>query len=61
MNATGPPGISVVTRMKLQNTNGKQITTLAGIRRKLFIRKAGQFLGRSKNHTFFQECHIRRF
>ena len=41
MNATGPPGISVVTRMKLQNTNGKQITTLAGIRRKLFIKKAG--------------------
>ena len=36
----------VVIKMKLQNTVGKQITTFAGIRRKLLIRKAGYFLGR---------------
>ena len=35
------PGIAIVKGMKLQNTVGKQITTLAGIRRKLLIRKAG--------------------
>ena len=34
-------GIVIVIRVKLQNTVGKQITTLAGIRRKLLIWKAG--------------------
>ena len=34
-------GITIVKRMKLQNTVEKQITTLAGIRRKLLIGKAG--------------------
>ena len=33
--------IAIVIRMKSQNTVGKQITTLAGIRRKLLIGKAG--------------------
>ena len=37
-------GIAIVIRMKLKNTVGKQITTLAGIRRKLLIGKADQFL-----------------
>ena len=32
---------------ELQNTVGKQITTLGGIRRKLLIGKAGEFLERS--------------
>ena len=34
-------GIATVITMKLQNTAGKQITTLAEIRKKLLIRKAG--------------------
>ena len=34
-------------RKKLQKTVGKQITTLARIRRKILIGKAGQFLERS--------------
>ena len=34
-------GIAIVIRMKLLNTVGKQITTLAGIRRRLLIGKAG--------------------
>ena len=34
-------GIANMIRMKLQNTVGKQITTLAGIRRKLLIGNAG--------------------
>ena len=34
-------GIAIVIRMKLQNTVGKQITTLAGIRRELLTGKAG--------------------
>ena len=34
-------GIAVVKRMKLQKTVGKQIATLAGIRRKLLTGKSG--------------------
>ena len=34
-------GIAFVIRMKLQNTVRKQITTLARIRKKLLIGKAG--------------------
>ena len=34
-------GIATVLRIKLQNTVGKQITILAGIRKKLLIGKAG--------------------
>ena len=34
-------GIVIVIRLKLLNTVGKQITTLAGTRRKLLIRKTG--------------------
>ena len=34
-------GIATLIRMKLQNTVGKQITTLTGMRRKLLIGKAG--------------------
>ena len=48
MNTKDLPGFVTVIRMKLQNTVGNQITTLAGIRRNLLIGKAGQFLGRSK-------------
>ena len=33
-------GIAIVIRMKLQNTVGRQITTLVEIRRKLLIGKA---------------------
>ena len=36
--------IVIVKRMKLQNTVGKQIASLAVIRRQLLIRKAGKFL-----------------
>ena len=35
-----PSRIEIVKRMKLQNTVWKQITTLAGIRKKLLIGKA---------------------
>ena len=48
MNTKDLSGIAIVIRMKLLNTAGKQITTLSGIKRKLLIGKAGQFLGRSK-------------
>ena len=41
MNAKDRLGIAIAKRMKLQNTVGKQITTLGGIRRKLLIGKAG--------------------
>ena len=41
LNTKHLSGIIIVIRMKLQNTAGKQITTLAGIRRKLLIGKAG--------------------
>ena len=34
-------GVAILKIMKLQNTVRKQITTLAGIRRKLLIEKAG--------------------
>ena len=48
MNAEDLSGIAIVIIMKLLNTAGKQITALTGIRRKLLIGKADQFLGRSK-------------
>ena len=41
MNTKDLSGIAIVIRVKLQNTVGKQITTLGGIRRKLLIGKAG--------------------
>ena len=41
MNTKDLSGIAIVTRKKLQNTVGKQITTLAGMGRKLSIGKAG--------------------
>ena len=41
INTRDMPGIAIVERIKLQNTVGKQITTLAGIRRILLMRKAG--------------------
>ena len=41
MNAKDSSGKNVVKRMKLQNTVGKQVKTLAGIRRKLLIGKGG--------------------
>ena len=41
MNTKDLSGIAIVIRMKLLNTVGKQITTLAGIRRKLLLGKTG--------------------
>ena len=41
MNTRDLPGIAIVIRMKLQNTVGKQITTLTGIKRKFLIGKVG--------------------
>ena len=41
MKAKDLSGIAIVIRMEMQNTAGKQITTLAEIRKKLLIRKAG--------------------
>ena len=41
MNTKDLSEIAIVKRVKLQNTVGKQITTLAGIRRKLLMEKAG--------------------
>ena len=41
MNKQGMSRITIVMRMKLENTVGKQITTLAEIRRKLLVGKAG--------------------
>ena len=40
MNTKYLSGIAIAIIMKLRNTVGKQITTLAGIRRKLLIGKA---------------------
>ena len=37
----------IVKKIKLENTAGKLITTLAGIRKKLLTRQAGYLLGRS--------------
>ena len=41
MNTKDLSGIAIVIRTKLQNTVGKQIITLAEIRRKLLIGKTG--------------------
>ena len=41
MNTKDLSGIAIVIRIKLLNTVGKQISTLAGIRRKLLIEKTG--------------------
>ena len=38
MNTKELPGIGTARRMKVQNPTGKQMTILAGIRRKLVIR-----------------------
>ena len=53
MNTKDLSGIAIVKRIKLRNTVEKQITTLAGIRRKLLTEKAGQFVGRSKKLCIF--------
>ena len=58
MNAKDLSGIAIVIRIKLQNTIGKQVTILAGIRRKLLIGKWGKqvnFYEDQRNHTFFEE------
>ena len=44
-------GIVIVSRMKLQNTVGKQITILDGLKRRLLIERANKFLERS-NKTY---------
>ena len=44
-------GIAIMKQMKLQNTIGKQITTLTGIRRKLLIGKD------QRNHTLSQQIY----
>ena len=41
------PRIVTVKRLKLRNTRRKQIITIAGVRRKLLIKKSGYVLGRS--------------
>ena len=41
------PRIVTVKRLKLRNTRGKHIITIAGVRRKLLIKKSGYVLGRS--------------
>ena len=41
MNTKDLSGIAIEVRMKLQNTVGKQITNLTGIRRNLLIGKPG--------------------
>ena len=48
MNTKVLLGTAIVKRMKLQNTVGKQIVILAGIRRKLLKTKAVSSLRRSK-------------
>ena len=48
-------GIVTAIRMKLQNTVWKQTTTLAGIRRKLLIRKTVNSKEDKRNRTFFEE------
>ena len=48
MNAKDLQNIKTVKKMKLQNTVEKQITALAGIRRKMLIGKAGLLLERIK-------------
>ena len=52
MNTKNMSDIAIVIRMKLQNTVGKQIRTLAGIRRKLLIGKAGYFLRKLKKNIY---------
>ena len=41
MNTKDVSGIAIVIRKKLENTIGKQTTSLTGIQRKLLIGKAG--------------------
>ena len=41
MNTKGLSGIAIVKKMTLQDNAGKQITTLARIRRKLLMGKVG--------------------
>ena len=41
MNTKDLSGIATVKRIKLQNTVGKQITTLSGISRKLMVGNSG--------------------
>ena len=41
MSTNDLPGIAIAKKMKLRKTDGKQIKTLAGIRKKLLIGKAG--------------------
>ena len=56
MNRKDLSGIAIVTRMKLLNTVGKQITTLTGIIGKLLIGKAGvNSQEDQRNHTFSEE------
>ena len=54
MNTKDQSGIAIVKRMQLRNTVGKQITTLARIRRKLLIGETG-FSKDQRNYTFFEE------
>ena len=41
MNTKNVSRIAIGEKMKLRNTFGRQIVILAGIRKKLFMRKAG--------------------
>ena len=56
MNTKDLSGIALVKRMKPGNTVGKQITTLAEIRRNLLIGKSRLVPRKIKrNYTFFEE------
>ena len=62
MNIKNMSGIAIVIRMKLQNTVGKKIRTLAEIRRKLLIGKAGYFQRKLKKniHSLKNPYHINK-
>ena len=55
MNTKDLSEIMIVIGIKLLNTDGKQITTLTGIRRKLLRWKEGYFKEDHRNSTFFEE------
>ena len=58
MNTIDLLEIAIVSRMKLWNTVGKQITTLSEIRRKLSIGKADWFLGKLMKPDIFSRILI---
>ena len=59
MSAKYLSGITTVKRMKLRNTVRKQITTLAGIRRKLLIGKTGKKIKKT-THSLKNSNHFNK-